>query len=345
VYTATPANAATATADARYATAVAVTTGTFTPVPTNAITPVVVLPTAMPDNPAAAVAQAIAATEQARKNGTPTPLPYGVLVATVTPAAPVIASTPTPANAATAVMRAAEATLSALTVGTYTPVPLNAVTPTPQATETPLPLLIPVTPPATATPTPVLPGQLPRQLAGKILFFSDRDGQKRLYALDPATGQTLWVTQNWPYLVAQARLGRSPDGKMAAYAENDNDGVPQILVRDETYNSARQITFGRAWSYDPAWSPPGDQIAFVSTEPGNDEIYTIKPDGSDMRRLTANTWEWDKHPSWSPDGARIVFWSNRETGRRQLWVMDADGSNQRRLHDSPYNDWDPIWVK
>ena len=210
-----------------------------------------------------------------------------MLVATVTPAAPVIASTPTPANAATAVMRAAEATLSALTVGTYTPVPLNAGTPTPEATETPLPLLIPVTPPATATPTPVLPGQLPRQLAGKILFFSDRDGQARLYALDPATGQTLWVTQNWPYLVAQARLGRSPDGKMAAYAENDNDRVPHILVRDEAYSSARQITFGKAWSYDPAWSPPGDLIAFVSQEPGNDEIYTIRPDGSDMRRLTS----------------------------------------------------------
>jgi TolB protein len=265
--------------------------------------------------------------------------------ATRTPEPPVVASTATPANAATAMMVAAKATLSALTVGTYTPVPPDARTPTPEPTATPLPLLIPVTPPATSTPTPTPPAQLPRQLANGILFFSDREGQARLYAVDPATGQTLWVTKDWPHQVAQALLGRSPDGKRVAYTQNDSDRVPQILVRDEAYSSVHQITNGPARHYDAVWSPRGDLIAFVSQEPGNDEIYTVRPDGSDMRRLTENSWEWDKHPSWSPDGRQIVFWSNRETGRRQLWVMDADGRNQRRLLDSPYNDWDPIWVK
>jgi Tol biopolymer transport system component len=64
-----------------------------------------------------------------------------------------------------------------------------------------------------------------------------------------------------------------------------------------------------------------------------------------MQRLTFNDWEWDKHPSWSPDGSQIVFWSNRETGLHQLWIMNRDGSNQRRLLESPANDWDPVWVK
>jgi len=291
------------------------------------------------------VAQLLRATAQAQQAGPATALPLGVMWATRTPEPPVVASTATPANAATAMMVAAKATLSALTVGTYTPVPPDARTPTPEPTATPLPLLIPVTPPATSTPTPTPPAQLPRQLANGILFFSDREGQARLYAVDPATGQTLWVTKDWPHQVAQAQLGRSPDGKRVAYTQNDSDRVPQILVRDETYGSVHQITNGPARHYDAVWSPRGDLIAFVSQEPGNDEIYTIRPDGSDMRRLTENSWEWDKHPSWSPDGRQIVFWSNRETGRRQLWVMDADGRNQRRLLDSPYNDWDPIWVK
>ncbi len=64
VSTPTPANAATATRLAEYATAVAVTTGTFTPVPTNAVTPVVVLPTPMPRNVITAAAQMRTATAQ-----------------------------------------------------------------------------------------------------------------------------------------------------------------------------------------------------------------------------------------------------------------------------------------
>jgi Tol biopolymer transport system component len=208
-----------------------------------------------------------------------------------------------------------------------------------------VPLLVPVTPRATPTPTPELPALLPRELAGWVLFHSDRDGGQRLFALNPDNGQLVWVTKEWPFQVAQAAEARSPDGKLTAFVENDAEGVPQVYVRDHTYNSIRQITHGKAWNYDVAWSPNGERLAFVSQVPGNDEIYTVAPDGSDLRRLTSNTWEWDKHPSWSPDGKQIVFWSNRETGSRQLWVMNADGSNQQRLLESAYNDWDPIWVK
>lgn len=345
VYTPVPANAATATADALYATAVAVTTGTFTPVPTNAVTPVIVLPTPIPDNAATAVAQWLGAAAQAQQVGTPTPLPPGAVVATITPAPLVIASTATPANAATAVMRAAEATLSALTVGAYTPIPRNARTPTPEPPPTPLPLLVRDTPRPTSTPAPALPPSLPAVLKGLILFRSDRNDQVELFALDPAAGVVYRVTQEWPFSLAQTLEGRAPDGFAAVVVQNDNRLVPELYIRDSRYPGLRQLTSTTGWSYDAAWSPTGDSIAFVSQEPGNDEIHTIRPDGSDMRRLTANDWEWDKHPSWSPDGTRIVFWSNRETGRRQLWIMNADGGNQRRLLDSPYNDWDPIWVK
>jgi TolB protein len=101
-------------------------------------------------------------------------------------------------------------------------------------------------------------------------------------------------------------------------------------------------------TYDPAWSPAGNIIAFVSTESGNDEVWTINQDGTGVRQLTRNEWEWDKNPSWSPDGTQIVFASNR-TGNQQLWVMNADGSDQRLLMGwdnwTPYDDWEPVWVK
>jgi TolB protein len=102
--------------------------------------------------------------------------------------------------------------------------------------------------------------------------------------------------------------------------------------------------FGRD-SYDPAWSPTGEWIAFVSSNPGNDEIYRITPDGSVVERLTNNNWEWDKHPTWSPDGSQIVFFSNRDVGRPQLWIMNANGSGQRNLLSSDDEDLYPVWTR
>jgi Tol biopolymer transport system component len=108
---------------------------------------------------------------------------------------------------------------------------------------------------------------------------------------------------------------------------------------------AVEVTRLTGAAYDPAWSPTDDRIAFVSGEPGNDEIYVIGADGSGLRRLTSNQWEWDKHPSWSPDGRQIVFYSNRETGRRQIWIMDADGSRPRNLSNNAHEEWNPVWIK
>jgi hypothetical protein len=345
VPTAAPVNAPMATKAAAYATAVAMTTGTFTPVPTNAVTPILVLPTVEPEDVVSLAGPLMTATAEATSVGTATSVPYSAIIATITASPPVVTYTPTPANQGTATRAAAYATAIAMTTGTFTPMPSNARTPTYTPTATPLPLVMYVTPAPTFTPTPIPPETMARNLVGKILFMSDRGGVSSLYALDPKSGQLYAVTREWPYLLAQLRERRSPDGRFDVLVQNDENDKPQLKVREQYYNTTRPLTSGGARNWDGVWSPRGDEIAYVSDQSGDDEIYTISTDGTNVQRLTNNGWEWDKHPSWSPDGSQIVYWSNRGAGRKQLWIMNADGSNQRPLLASSYNDWDPIWVK
>jgi Tol biopolymer transport system component len=96
-------------------------------------------------------------------------------------------------------------------------------------------------------------------------------------------------------------------------------------------------------------SPDGQKIVFTSTGDGDLDIYTMNVDGSDVRRLT-DTPGYDGGPFFSPDGSMIVYRSwHPETpqeladyrrllaqnlvrpSRMEIWVMNADGSDQRRV--------------
>ena len=89
---------------------------------------------------------------------------------------------------------------------------------------------------------------------------------------------------------------------------------------------------------NPDWSPDGRRIAFESGPDGSLSIFTIGIDGDHLTRLTDGAYN-DEGPVWSPDGRRIAFYSNRHAEREsrpvslQVYVMNADGSDQRRLTD------------
>jgi Tol biopolymer transport system component len=94
--------------------------------------------------------------------------------------------------------------------------------------------------------------------------------------------------------------------------------------------------------YEPAWSPSGTHLAFISNRNGPLKVYTAKADGTELTRLTHGPDE-DDSPSWSPDGKQIAFVSTRD-GNPEIYRMNADGSDQTRLTDDPGMDIHPVWA-
>jgi Tol biopolymer transport system component len=72
------------------------------------------------------------------------------------------------------------------------------------------------------------------------------------------------------------------------------------------------------------------------------DIYRINTDGSGLAPL-ANNPARDMYPAWSPDGSKIAFCSDRQ-GKNQLYVMNADGSDQQRLREEIDDCGTPSWA-
>jgi dipeptidyl aminopeptidase/acylaminoacyl peptidase len=157
------------------------------------------------------------------------------------------------------------------------------------------------------------------------------------------------------YLQALQDQTFSPNRVFEAFVGNDpNGGQPQIFVLDHADGTRVMVTrFGAGIAYAPAFAPDGYHIAFIWQENGQDNLYTITRDGTEVKRLTRlpnqdwSTWEWIKQPTWSPDGKQIAFWSNKATGTRQIWVINADGSHLHRVTSAPrpFENWDPVWIR
>jgi uncharacterized protein YraI len=131
---------------------------------------------------------------------------------------------------------------------------------------------------------------------------------------------------------------RSPDWNEAGIVYQSAAGLQ--LTKDEGDANTSKIYFD-GYDWDPDWQPNGGRIVFQSKEGPHWEIFVVNPDGSGIAALTrpvttlVNQLPSNVAPVWSPDGQHIAFLSNRadnnEAGAWRVWVMNADGSNQRPL--------------
>jgi Tol biopolymer transport system component len=83
------------------------------------------------------------------------------------------------------------------------------------------------------------------------------------------------------------------------------------------------------------------KVVFTTDVDGNEELYSINPDGSSLTRLT-NDPATDRYPAVSSDGTRIAFTSNRD-GDHEIYVMNADGTGLTQLTDNTAFETQPVW--
>jgi Tol biopolymer transport system component len=122
-----------------------------------------------------------------------------------------------------------------------------------------------------------------------------------------------------------------------------------IFVSDVEGNDLQSIFATPGYDAEATLSPDGNRIVFTSTRDGDLDIYTMNVDGSDVQKLTS-TLGYDGGPFYSHDGSMIVYRAGRpqtpeeESDYRalladnkvrpssmEIWVMNADGSEQRQV--------------
>lgn len=96
---------------------------------------------------------------------------------------------------------------------------------------------------------------------------------------------------------------------------------------------ARPLTQGMAFDTQPAYSPDGQSIAFVSDRGGSDDLWLLASDAAEPRKLSATgKMEELASPTWSPDGKHVVVSKSSWTQHTfELWAYPVDGGTGVRL--------------
>jgi Tol biopolymer transport system component len=155
----------------------------------------------------------------------------------------------------------------------------------------------------------------------------DESGSQNLIYEDQGIGYLTYFASDW-----------SPDGRRIALTA-PGQGVPIAF-----YNVVRR-KMTESKSPDNAdhasWSPDGKRLAFDIGRGRAAAIFVARSDGSHAKRIARNASE----PAWSPDGRKLAFVRILGRANSEIYVMNTDGTHQRRLTCNPGPDVEPDWSR
>jgi Tol biopolymer transport system component len=196
-------------------------------------------------------------------------------------------------------------------------------------------------PTASATPPPLSPSPLPRTTATLPLVAPLQSSPTP--SLTIAATATALSTPTVTLMPTPMGGG----GGQLAFA-SDSTGLSQIYTINIDGTGLSQVTDVFGGACQPAWSPDGQQLVFISPCETNHETYTdsglflINVDGTGLKPLTILPGG-DYDPDWSPDGSKIVFTSVRNSGRPQIYVYDMEAATYELLSQTYDRDMQPTW--
>ena len=107
-------------------------------------------------------------------------------------------------------------------------------------------------------------------------------------------------------------------------------------------SNVRIVTSVAGEAVFPQWSPDGTRIAFYSDKDDGWNLYTMNPDGSDMRRITVDDSP-DYYVTWSENGEWLIYHSYISNDNRDLFMTDVNGLQTIRLTDTTEQERMPNW--
>ena len=182
--------------------------------------------------------------------------------------------------------------------------------------------------------------------AGREIIFSSGNGSiQGLWRLDVTKpGEPVRVSfaadNAWTPSISRARK------LLACSVRRYDSNIWRVDLEGPGRKTGNPVLFisSTKFEYEPAYSPDGRRIAFVSWQSGAGEIWTCDSDGRNSVQLTALRSEIWGGPRWSADGKNMAFGADIN-GNMDIYVVNAGGGAPRRFTTHPRQDNFPFWSR